>query len=53
MSEEEKQKVIEVINKRKPEVRAWLDRNVWKDFEVIQVLDTNLGTLTKKMAVVQ
>ena len=32
MSEEEKQKVIEVINKRKPEVRAWLNRNVWKDF---------------------
>ena len=32
MSEEEKQKVIEVINKRKPEVRAWLDRKVWKDF---------------------
>ena len=33
MSEEEKQKVIETINKRKPELRAWLDRPIWKDYD--------------------
>ena len=33
MSEEEKQKIIEVINKRKPELRAWLDRDIWKDYD--------------------
>ena len=33
MSEEEKQKVIEAINKRKPELRAWLDRPIWKDYD--------------------
>ena len=32
MTEEEKQKVIETINKRKPEVRAWLDRDAQKDY---------------------
>ena len=32
MAEEEKQKVIETINKRKPELRAWLDRDAWKDY---------------------
>ena len=33
MAEEEKQKVIETINKRKPELRAWLDRDAWKDYD--------------------
>ena len=33
MTEEEKQKVIEAINKRKPELRAWLDRDCWKDYD--------------------
>ena len=33
MAEEEKQKVIEAINKRKPELRAWLDRDAWKDYD--------------------
>ncbi len=33
MSEEEKQKIVEVINKRKPELRAWLDRDIWKDYD--------------------
>ena len=33
MSEEEKQKVIETINKRKPELRSWLDRPIWKDYD--------------------
>ena len=33
MSEEAKNKVIEAINKRKPEVRAWLDRTIWKDYD--------------------
>ena len=33
MSEEEKQKVIEAINKRKPALRAWLDRPIWKDYD--------------------
>ena len=33
MSEEEKQKVIETINKRKPELRPWLDRPIWKDYD--------------------
>ena len=33
MSEEEKQKVIAAIEKRKPELRAWLDRDIWKDYD--------------------
>ena len=33
MSEEEKQKAIEAINKRKPELSAWLERPIWKDYE--------------------
>ena len=33
MSEEEKQKIIDTINKRKPELRAWLDRPIWKDYD--------------------
>ena len=33
MSEEEKQKIIEAINKRKPELRGWLDRDVWKHYD--------------------
>ena len=33
MTEEEKQKVIEAINKRKPQLRAWLDRDCWKDYD--------------------
>ena len=32
MTKEEKQKVIETINERKPDVRAWLDRDAWKDY---------------------
>ena len=33
MSEEEKQKVIEAINKRKPELSAWLNRDNWKYYD--------------------
>ena len=33
MAEEEKQKIIDVINKRKPELRGWLDRPNWKDYD--------------------
>ena len=33
MTEEEKQKVIEAINKRKPQLRAQLDCDCWKDYD--------------------
>ena len=33
MAEEEKQKIIDAINKRKPELRGWLDRPNWKDYD--------------------
>ena len=33
MTEEGKQKVIEAINKRKPQLGAQLDRDCWKNYD--------------------